>query len=394
MSTSAQPRKSIILADLFRDYQGPPLSVRLWNGWEWRSIPQHPPSVTLSIRTPNALASLVPSRDRTRLREAFIQGEIDVDGDMRTVFTLVEFLLDRPYGFLRRLMDLIANSRLECLLRGGYPKTMEDDFSVILHRYNWHADLFRSWLGDPHLHPLAWVRSGSDWAVSFPEQGPSRMYDVLPTRSLEHFLGAIWYGYSLNSHVADRDLPHRSGIVLSGAQAKMVRGPDFETEAPDMPEWQIEPSGHRVCHEQTDTFDRVGSLVMLAPVRRLGLSQYLHSVRCLLKPSGLFLCYSIVASSLTVTSETHGALLSLSGVIDAAESAGFEVREAENLCLDEAYPVFEWLEGLRNRDHTFAGRLSDLSYRTWLMCLAGFAAPLRKGDVSIHQILLSRREQV
>ncbi len=392
MPTSAQPRRSTILDDLFREYQGLPLSIRLWNGWEWRSLPRQHSSVILTIKTPSALAALASTCGGSLFNRSFLQGEIDADGDIRTVFALVEFLLNRPCGFLGQLAHAITN-RIpwpEHMLRIGYPVSRNDEFFLITHRPNMPTGLFRALLGDVLRHPLNWFRRGFDASLLSTQQRLAWMSEELPTRSLEHFLGARSNGYPLNSRITGRDLPNRCGVILSAAQAKVVQG--FDTEAPDGLEWQIEACGNPDSQQRSSSFERIASLATLAHARQQSLSGFLRSVHGLLKADGLFLCYSVTISPRSRTGDRRGALLSLPRVVATAESAGFEVREVENLRLNEESPVHEWLLGLRNPGHTIAARLSDLSHRTWLLCLAGLAAPLRRRDVSIHQILLSRRE--
>ena len=84
-----------------------------------------------------------------------------------------------------------------------------------------------------------------------------------------------------------------------------------------------------------------------------------------------------------------GELVTISQALKAAEGAGFEVRDLENLREHYELTLRGWVEGLeRNRD-ALLKLVSEKTYRIWLLYMAGSAAAFRRGDLELYQTLLS-----
>ena len=112
MSDSHHVQRRKLLSDLFRDYGGPPFSIRLWNGWQWVSLPGERPVFTVVVESPSALTSLVAEPNEIALGEAFIQKDIDVEGDIFSVFSVAEYLVNRPRGLMQRAKEFAARMAL------------------------------------------------------------------------------------------------------------------------------------------------------------------------------------------------------------------------------------------------------------------------------------------
>jgi cyclopropane-fatty-acyl-phospholipid synthase len=84
-------------------------------------------------------------------------------------------------------------------------------------------------------------------------------------------------------------------------------------------------------------------------------------------------------------------LPSLKDAIVAAERAGFEVLDVENLRPHYALTCRAWVDRLRsNRDECLATVDID-TYRTWLLYLAASSAMFEHGVCDIYQVLLAKR---
>ena len=85
-----------------------------------------------------------------------------------------------------------------------------------------------------------------------------------------------------------------------------------------------------------------------------------------------------------------GELVPVSFTNLAAERAGFEVRDVENLREHYVRTLRQWvnrLEALRDR----AVAVSDeATYRTWRLYMAASAHSFETGAISVHQTLLSK----
>jgi cyclopropane-fatty-acyl-phospholipid synthase len=79
-------------------------------------------------------------------------------------------------------------------------------------------------------------------------------------------------------------------------------------------------------------------------------------------------------------------------MVNAAESAGFEVRDVEDLREHYEETLHRWVSAL-NENESDAVALTDApTVRTWRLYMAGCAEAFRRGDIAIHQLLLSKND--
>jgi cyclopropane-fatty-acyl-phospholipid synthase len=141
--------------------------------------------------------------------------------------------------------------------------------------------------------------------------------------------------------------------------------------------------------------------------------EYFRKVFDILKPGGLFLNHSIASRPGTYRGATaralsrlldhylvgnlafrtryvfpDGELLPVSEANLEAETAGFEVRDVENLREHYALTLRHWMERLReNREHAVA-LSGEPMFRLWEMYLAGSAYHFETARININQTLL------
>jgi len=86
------------------------------------------------------------------------------------------------------------------------------------------------------------------------------------------------------------------------------------------------------------------------------------------------------------------ALVGLPDVIGAAESAGFEILDVENIRPSYALTCRAWVERLQKNAGACRKLVDEETYRTWLLYLAGSAVNFEDGYLDVHQIVLARRD--
>jgi cyclopropane-fatty-acyl-phospholipid synthase len=151
----------------------------------------------------------------------------------------------------------------------------------------------------------------------------------------------------------------------------------------------------------TGKFDGIASVGMFEHVGRHRLLNYFRRVHDLLEPGGLFLNHGIVhpefvtddAQTLFLQRQVFpgGEVARLSDVIRAAELAGFEVLDVEDLRPHYALTCRAWVERLRQNEAACLAAVDRETYRTWLLYLAGAAANFEEGLTSVCQLLLAKR---
>jgi cyclopropane-fatty-acyl-phospholipid synthase len=121
----------------------------------------------------------------------------------------------------------------------------------------------------------------------------------------------------------------------------------------------------------------------------------------LLAPDGLFLNHGITrpapvrsdAQSLFIARSVFpgGQIVSLHDVIRAAENAGLEVLDVENLRRHYALTCRAWVDRLMARREACLEVVDHATWRTWQLYLAGSSVAFEDGALGLHQVLLAKR---
>ncbi len=399
MSDFHHSRRHRLLADIFRDYDGPPFSIRLWNGWQWASSPGEKSVFTVVITTPHALTVLMTEQNEIALGEAFIRREIDVEGDIFSVFFVAEYLVNRPKGLLQRVAELISRSAMNSKrwLSFGFQHSKLRDRASISYHYDQPVEFFRPWLGSTLAYSCAYFRSSKDPLDLAQWQKLELICQKLRLQPLERFLDVGCGWGSLVLRAGGKHHAHAMGITLSQIQAEVTRERIKNAEL--CQRCSVELRDYRDCNHLAESFDKIASIGMFEHVGKSNLPEYFRMMRGLLRPGGTFLNHGIARSPLSPIRKNSfidryvfpdGHLVTLSQAITAAEEAGFEVRDVENLREHYELTLRRWVEGLRQSEEALRNHVSETTFRIWLLYMAGSAAAFRRGDIAVYQVLLSR----
>lgn len=403
MTEASHSRLSASLNELFRGYAGPPVAIRTWDGWRWHSAPGLDPACTMVLATPRALRSLLLEGSQVALAEAFIQKEIEIEGDIFSVFDVVEHVLQRPASFRQRILGRLARSAfaLSRTFRHGRIHSPARDRAAIAHHYDQPFDFFRPWLGPTVAYSCAYFHSTADSLDQAQTQKLDLICRKLRLQPDENFLdiGCGWG--SLILHAAARYRVLATGITLSREQAKVAEQRIARSGLGDC--CKVRFQDYRQLDKAPELFDKIASVGMFEHVGFRNRALYFGIAHRILRPGGVFLNHAIArsASSLPRGNDSFinryvfpdGHLVTLNQTIQAAEEAGFEVRDVENLREHYEITLRRWVEGLRSHSADLLEHVPETAYRIWLLYMAGCAAAFRRADIGVYQVLLSRPER-
>ena len=413
-----------VLNEVFSNYNGPPFSVRLWDGssWCWGGAS---PVCTIVVRSQRALKSLLLRPTETTLGEAFVHRDIDVEGDVFAVFDAVQHLFASERGLRRRAVEawLQVIGAVRRCFAAGRRHSVERDKAAIAHHYDQPAEFYRPWLGESMVYSCAYFRSPDDTLDTAQFNKLDLICRKLRLNPGERFLdvGCGWGG--LVMHAAAHHGAFAHGVTISEGQAATANRRIEQARLTRS--CRAELLDYRSVREQLGTFDKVASVGMVEHVGVANLPEYFRTVYGLLKPGGAFLNHGIThsesarfraarladaldskllrripllrnlrdASFIDKYVFPDGELPSLTEVVRAAEQAGFEVRDEENLREHYARTLRLWVEGLRSHREALLRLVSEETYRIWLLYMAGCSAALERGEIAVHHVLLSRPEQ-
>jgi cyclopropane-fatty-acyl-phospholipid synthase len=398
-SGSLQSQRAKVLAALFQSYEGPNFSIRMWDGWQWASSPGEKPACTIAIETPRALAALVAEPNEITLGEAFLHRDLEIEGDIFSVFPVAEHLLNRPRGLRQQLAVTLARmvSSAGRWLKHGARHSMARDRSSISYHYNQPVEFFRPWLGESLAYSCAYFRSADDSLELAQTQKLAMICRKLRLQPGERLLdiGCGWG--SLVLYAASKRRANALGITLSEEQARVAKHRIGQAGLDGS--CAVELRDYRQCGHLNESFEKIASIGMFEHVGLRNLPQYFSIARQLLRPGGLFLNHGIARSPSAAERRDSfidqyvfpdGKLVTLTQVIQAAESAGLEVRDVENLREHYELTLRHWVEGLRHNAAKLLAWVAEPTYRIWQLYMAGSAAAFRRGDIAVYQVLLSR----
>jgi cyclopropane-fatty-acyl-phospholipid synthase len=423
ISEAAQSQRRQIFDTFFERYTGPSFSVRLWDGWRWISPARGEPVCTIVLNSPGALQALIARPSEVTLGEAFLEKDVDVEGDIFAVFDVAEHIFECPRSQRQRTLEAITGVFLGIgqWWNRGRTHSVERDHSAISHHYDQPPEFYRPWLGRTMAYSCAYFASPDDSIDEAQENKLELICRKLRLQPGERFLdiGCGWG--SLILHAASRHNVHAQGITISHEQAALASSRIGNEGLANTCE--VGMIDYRQAPEQLPLFDKIASVGMFEHVGLKNMPIYFEKIYKLLKPGGVFLNHAIARgyfqgsrgpSLLSRLLEPFlrdgvvsrpsncsfidkyvfpdGELLTISEALKGAEAAHFEVRDVENLREHYELTLRRWVEGLQRNSAVLLKMVPETTYRIWLLYMAGSAAAFHRGDIAVFQTLLSKPE--
>jgi cyclopropane-fatty-acyl-phospholipid synthase len=404
--TKAEPSSRTtldFLQQLLADYHPRNFAIELWDGAEWPPESSQFRRFTWKVNDPGALRSSITSTSELSLSEAYIYGKIDIDGDIRAVFPLADYLLHKHWTLKEKL-------RLSTMLLGLPPHSASKGNAVELHgalhskrrdrqAVTYHYDLsnefYSLWLDKNMVYSCAYFRTPEDDLDSAQEQKLEYICRKLRLEPGERLLdiGCGWGGLII--HAARNYGVRALGITLSERQLEFAQR-RIQQEGLSG-QCQVRLLDYRDLDEP-GAYDKLVSVGMVEHVGESRLPEYFECAFQLLKPGGVFLNHGIgragnrPASDQPTFTDVYvfpdGELIPIATMLDVAEKTGFEVRDVENLREHYVLTLQHWLHRLEAHSEQARQLTEEVKYRIWRLYLAGSAYYFRVGKLDLYQSLL------
>jgi len=134
-----------------------------------------------------------------------------------------------------------------------------------------------------------------------------------------------------------------------------------------------------------------------------GLPDYFAGAFRLLRPGGAFLNHGIAANAGYPLESEHsfisryvfpdGELIPINRTLDAAETAGFELRDLESLREHYSLTLRHWLKRLEAAVAAAIAASDETTYRIWRLYMAGSAHGFDLGRMNVYQALLIKPDR-
>jgi cyclopropane-fatty-acyl-phospholipid synthase len=386
MAESAASRMLQRQAETWRDAGGLPLCVVLPDG----STVEFGSSVKVTLRIRDAAwLRRLPKLTLGALGDAFVHGQVDVDGD----------LLDAlPVGV--QLAEGTGTSAFARVSESWRRHRPAHDRAAIAHHYDVGNDFYALWLDQRMIYSCAYFRTGEETIDEAQRAKLDHICRKLLLSPGERLLdvGCGWGG--LVMHAVQHYGVRAVGITLSEQQARLARERVQQSGLSDRIE--ILEMDYRDLPQRfgRDRFDKAVSVGMFEHVGLRNLPGYFSAIAAVLRDRGLFLNHGItstdvgnrpVGSGVGDFIGRHvfplGELPHLHVAARAMSAGGFEITDVESLRLHYAQTLTHWYRRLEARHAEAARLVAPRTLRTWRVYLAGCAYGFQSGWVNVYQLL-------
>ena len=411
--SGTEPAK-YILRRLFDGFAGG-IRFRLWDGSEIQ-CGRGSPKMGLTFHSPAAFRNMALTRDPMRLAEHYLHGDLDIDGDIYSAINIRHHLealhltlgdklrlavkaltisAERPGG----LHDHVPRWR-RAIGRGEMAFTKDYNSDAVSFHYDVSDEFYRLWLDERMVYSCAYYENAAQTLEQAQQNKLDHICRKLRLKPGENLLdiGCGWG--ALACWAAERYGVQVHGITLSANQHAHVQ--QLIRERGLQGRVSVELMDYRDLPGEA-RFDKLVSVGMFEHVGLKNLPAYFQTAKRLLKPGGLFLNHGITSDEggweTSMGTEfinryvfPDGELETVSTVQQIMEDSGFELHDVEGLRQHYALTLREWIARLEARHEQALHYVSEPTYRTWLLYMAGSALQFEEGITGIYQILASRRQ--
>jgi cyclopropane-fatty-acyl-phospholipid synthase len=404
-----------VLERLFRDTEPRDFAVRLWDGTVWSPEGgSTTPRVTLVLNVPSALRGLLRPRSEAALARLYLNGDIDVEGDIFGILPVGRSILARKWSW-RDMAALgvgvvrlpVATDRgaaaphedaslLEAGLRGK-PHSQRRDRTAVAHHYNVSNRFFSLFLGRHMAYSCAIFARPDEELDAAQLRKLDTICRKLRLQPGERLLDVGCGWGSLLLHAVRHYGVEAVGITLSERQAELARACIHEEGLADR--CSVEVRDYRSLEGEA-VFDKVASVGMFEHVGRVRAAEYFATLHRLLRPGGVYLHHSVTADANTPRARAptltgryvfpDHELIPIGETLSRAEAAGFEVRDVENLREHYALTLRRWIRALEERRAEAVAEVGEPTWRAWRLVFAGSADGFEVRRQGLVQALLAR----
>jgi len=399
---------------LLRDLLGPQraFAVRLWDGAELEPSAGAAARFTIVLTHPGALRAFLWPPTQLNMAEAYVRGDIEIEGDLYGVFELADALLvERRWGaaerlsLARRLLSLPAERRPSigrepARLRGRRFSRARDRDAVTYH-YDTSNVFFASYLDERMVYTCAYFESHDDDLDTAQAQKLDLVCRKLRLREGERLLdiGCGWG--ALVMHAAERYGVEALGITLSEPQAELANERIHAAGLSDR--CRVVVRDYRAL-EAPAAFDKVASICMFEAVGEELLPGFFARASAFLRPGGVFLNQGVARNYHFERTARHGpsfmeryvfpdgGVVPISTALRAAEQAGLEVRDVESLREHYELTLRHWVTRLEEHRDDAIRATDEQTYRVWRLYMSGSAYGMKTGRLNVYQALLAKSD--
>jgi cyclopropane-fatty-acyl-phospholipid synthase len=396
------------VAEIIWSIVGPDAPVRVL-GYDGSKAGPDTAVVALRVASPRAIARLVGAPGTLGLARAYVEGEIEIEGDLHTALDAfvpiaIEDLPGRDKLRLARvaLPVWLRHRRPAPALEYRPPGRLHSkarDGRAIAHHYD-VSNTFYEWVLGPSMTYTCAV---------FPRENAT----LEEAQAAKHELVAAKLGLRPGMRLLDVGCGW-GGMVMHAAAEHGVRALGV-TLSRKQAEWagaEIERRGLRGLAEvrhldyrdaPQEQFDAISSIGLTEHIGRPQLPSYFAALAARLRPGGRLLNHCITQPRTPRTGRLDpfiaryvfpdGQLHGIGHLVTVMNDAGFEIRHEENLREHYARTLAGWGANLDERWTEAVAEVGLGRARVWRLYMAASRVGFERDTIQLHQVLGVRLDE-
>lgn len=391
------------LAEVFHDLFAGDGQIR-FSAYDGSSSGPEDAPAHLSVVSPRAWAHLVRAPGQLGFARAYVDGEIDLDGD---VYTALRNLWDPQLSNLgpiklARLSAEVTRNAAQRVRRppeearlAGRRHSKQRDAAAISHHYDVSNRFYHLVLGPSMTYTCA-VYPTADATLEEAQYEKhdlvARKLDLKPGMRLLD-VGCGWGGMVM--HAAKHYGVHALGVTLSQAQAEWAQERIAESGLEGLAE--VRHLDYRDVAESD--FDAISSIGLTEHIGKANLPDYFAFLCDKLRAGGRLLNHCIMRPRNTDPTIKRrgfinryvfpdGELEGLGHIVSVMQDASdLEVRHEENLREHYAKTLTDWSANLEANWDECVAEAGERRARVWRLYIPGSRLGFERNEIQLHQVL-------
>jgi cyclopropane-fatty-acyl-phospholipid synthase len=385
-----------------------PVGLRAWDGSESGVTPGRP---VLVVNSNRALRRLVWSPNENGIAEAYITGEMDVDGDLREGLVAIWTAFGAGAVAKPKIRDVLAAVptavRLGALGRrppppaeaarlAGNKHSRDRDRAAIAHHYDLSNEFYELLLDDTMAYSCAYFTDGPTGDLGKAQRVKLDLIcrKLGLTEGSRHLdIGCGWG--SLICHAAEHYGTVSTGVTLSAQQHAYVSARVRAAGLGDRVTVRLADYRELLSGADNGRFDAVSTIEMGEHVGEAEYPAFAGILANVLRPGGRALVQQMSrgenAPGGGAFIETYIApdmhMKPLSTTLRHVEGAGLEIRDVHALREHYDWTVTAWRRTLESRWDEVEAMIGPVAARVWLLYLVGGGLSFAQGRMGVDQIL-------
>lgn len=362
-------------------FKGVSFNVEFWDGDEVK-VGEDNPKFKIILHKPLKKKDILTSTTLA-FGEAYMKGDIEIEGDLFTVFD----------ELLKCIDEFSTNFGALTKIFGGSTSMKKQKEEVTSH-YDIGNDFYKIWLDDTLSYSCAYFKKCDD---TLHDAQMNKIHHILKKLNLSEGLSLLDIGCGWGGLLIEAAKLYKVkglGITLSEEQYKKFKSRIEEENLQDY--LDVKLMDYRELEKSGLSFDRVVSVGMLEHVGRPNYDLFMRNVSKVLKKEGIFVLHYI---SGLVESEGDawmrkyifpgGVIPSLREIVSLSADYKFYTTDIESLRTHYMKTLLKWAENFENNIDTVREMFDERFVRMWTMYLYSCAACFNTGVIDLHQIVFT-----